>query len=148
MFDGIVRTLTNIRHIPELKRNLISLGALDTHDYKWAPVDETLIVSRGSVAVMKGKKQDNLYVLEGSTIVGSANTASSGGGFTPLWHAQLGHMSQKGLAVLSKQDLLPGANKCQHGFCEHCTLSKQRQVSFGVGDHTSKDILEYIHSDV
>ncbi|CAM6100140.1 unnamed protein product [Calypogeia fissa] len=132
MFDGIVRTLTNVRHIPDLKRNLISLGALDTHGCKWATVDGTLTVSRGSLVVMKGNKQDNLYVLEGSTIVDSANAPSSGGGLTPLWHARLGHMSQKGLAILCKQNLLPGANKCQLGFCDHCTLGKQRRVSFGV----------------
>ena len=29
MFDGIVRTLTDVRHIPEMKKNLISLGTLD-----------------------------------------------------------------------------------------------------------------------
>ena len=26
MFDGMVRTLTDVRHVPCLKRNLISLG--------------------------------------------------------------------------------------------------------------------------
>lgn len=28
-YDGTLRTLNNVRHIPELKRNLISLGTLD-----------------------------------------------------------------------------------------------------------------------
>lgn len=31
MFDGVVRTLENVRHVLELKKNLISLGALDTN---------------------------------------------------------------------------------------------------------------------
>jgi hypothetical protein len=30
MHDGIVRTLTEVRHVPGLKKNLISTGALDT----------------------------------------------------------------------------------------------------------------------
>jgi len=34
MYDGIVRTLTNVRHVPELKKNLISLGVLDFGGYK------------------------------------------------------------------------------------------------------------------
>ena len=29
MSDGIIRELDNVRHIPELKRNLISLGMID-----------------------------------------------------------------------------------------------------------------------
>ena len=31
MHDGIVRTLSDVRHIPELKKNLISLGMLDSN---------------------------------------------------------------------------------------------------------------------
>ncbi|XP_060965483.1 uncharacterized protein LOC133034417 [Cannabis sativa] len=30
MFDGVVRKLTDVRHVPTLRRSLISLGALDT----------------------------------------------------------------------------------------------------------------------
>ena len=30
MYDRIVRTLKNIRHVPNLKKNLISLGILDS----------------------------------------------------------------------------------------------------------------------
>ena len=29
MFDGIVRVLSNVRHVPELRKNLIYLGVLD-----------------------------------------------------------------------------------------------------------------------
>ncbi|KAG1368365.1 hypothetical protein COCNU_14G008330 [Cocos nucifera] len=29
MFDGMVRTLTNVKHISELKKNLVSLGYLE-----------------------------------------------------------------------------------------------------------------------
>ena len=30
MFDGVVRTLSDVRHVLELKRNLISLSTLDS----------------------------------------------------------------------------------------------------------------------
>lgn len=33
MFDGDVRTLSNVKHIPNLRRRLISLGALETLGY-------------------------------------------------------------------------------------------------------------------
>ena len=31
MFDGIVRLLRNVRHVPDMKKNFISLGALDSN---------------------------------------------------------------------------------------------------------------------
>ena len=57
-------------------------------------------------------------------------------------------MSEKGLKMLCKQKLLPGAKSCKLDFCQHCVLGKQHRVSFSVANHTSKDILDYVHSDV
>lgn len=36
MFDGVVRALADVRHVPNLKRNLISLSTLDTKGYKYS----------------------------------------------------------------------------------------------------------------
>ena len=35
MFDGVVYTLCNVRHVSGLKRNLISLSSLDAKGYKY-----------------------------------------------------------------------------------------------------------------
>jgi hypothetical protein len=35
MHDGIVRTLTDVRHIPSISKNLISLSTLDGKGYKY-----------------------------------------------------------------------------------------------------------------
>ena len=35
MHDGIVRVLDKVRHVPKLKKNLISLGTLDKASYKY-----------------------------------------------------------------------------------------------------------------
>ena len=34
MHDGIIRTLTEVRHVPELKKNLISIGIMDGKGFK------------------------------------------------------------------------------------------------------------------
>ena len=39
MFDGQVRTLTNVRHILDLKKNLLSLGDLEAQGYKFSGAD-------------------------------------------------------------------------------------------------------------
>ncbi|KAL5563211.1 hypothetical protein UlMin_032958 [Ulmus minor] len=59
--DGIERILSNVRHVPELKRNLISLGMLDQHGFSWKGEKGVLKVSKGSLVVMKGVKDKSLY---------------------------------------------------------------------------------------
>jgi hypothetical protein len=91
MFDGIVRELTNVRYVPELKSNLISLGVLDSCGYKYTSQCGALTVSKGSLVVMKETKVDNLYKLEGSTEVASEVTYVS----SYLWQKHRGHKSKK-----------------------------------------------------
>ena len=67
MFDGIVRTLTNVRHVPDLKKNLISLGVLDSSGYKGSVHGGVLKISKGILIVMKANRVGNLYKLEGRT---------------------------------------------------------------------------------
>ena len=54
MFDGIVRMLANVKHVPNLKRNLILLSTLDSKRYKYTGEGGALKVSKGVLIVMKG----------------------------------------------------------------------------------------------
>jgi hypothetical protein len=64
MFDEVVHTLTEVRHIPSMSRNLFSLSTLDTKGYKYYIGDDTLKVTNRSHVVMKGDLTSvNLYVL-------------------------------------------------------------------------------------
>ncbi|KAG8499228.1 hypothetical protein CXB51_005739 [Gossypium anomalum] len=117
MFDGVVRTLSDIRHVPELKRNLISLSTLDSKGYRYTAESGVLKISKGSLVVMKGQRKiAKLYVLQGSTVTGDAAVASSSlsdDDITKLWHMRLGHMSENGMTELSKRGLLDGKGICK-----------------------------------
>ena len=64
MFDGIVRTLGDVRHVPDLKKNLISLNTLDSRGYRYIGECGFLKISKESLVVMKGQKQtSNLYIV-------------------------------------------------------------------------------------
>nr|XP_027086498.1 probable LRR receptor-like serine/threonine-protein kinase At3g47570 [Coffea arabica] len=68
---------------------------------------------------------------------------------TKLWHMRLGHMSEKGLGILSKRGLLCGQSTGPLEFCEHCIFGKQKRVSFSSpAIHKTKGTLDYIHSDL
>jgi hypothetical protein len=67
MHDGIIRTLTYVRHILDMSKNLISLSTLDGKGYKYSGGDGVLKVSKGSLIVMRGDlKSTNLYSLRGT----------------------------------------------------------------------------------
>ncbi|CAL2238507.1 unnamed protein product [Prunus armeniaca] len=153
MFDGMIRVLGNVRYVPRLRKNLISLGTLDEAGYGYESKKGRLRVAKGSLVVMRGDLQPNkLYKLIGTTIVGGAAVSVNQGieDKTELWHHRLGHISQKGLQELHKQGLLEGVSSCKLDFCEYCVLGKQRKVSFtsSSADNRSKEQLSYIHSDV
>jgi len=114
MSDGVIKTLTNVMHIPTMTRNLISLSTLDLKGYKYSSGGGVMNVSIGSLVVLKSDlKSANLYLLRGTTIVGNVATISkslSDSDATKLWHMRLGHMSELGLVELSKRGLLDGHN--------------------------------------
>ena len=61
---------------------------------------------------------------------------------------RLGHMSEKGMTILSKKGCLGSAGTGKLEFCEHCVLGKQKKVSFSTAKHRTQGIVDYIHSDL
>ena len=61
--DGIVRTLGNIQHVPDLKKILISLGTIDSNGYKFSAEGGVLKDSKDSLIVMKKNKVYIFYIL-------------------------------------------------------------------------------------
>ncbi|KAK2972776.1 hypothetical protein RJ640_027871 [Escallonia rubra] len=143
MHDGIVRTLTDVRHVPELRKILISLGTLDSNGCSYRAAGGVMRIMKGALVVMKGLKQNSLYLLQGSTVTGTAATTLSfdiDSDTTKLWHMRLGHMSERGMDVLSKQGLLGSKKIGKLDFCEHCVFRKQCRVKFSRAVHTTKEV--------
>ncbi|KAH9728536.1 hypothetical protein KPL70_009073 [Citrus sinensis] len=93
MSDGIIRELDNVRHIPELKRNLTSLSMLDKVGCCIRLESSSLKVIKGSLILMKGVMQHGLYILQGTTITGDAVVViKQDQDKTLLWHFRLGHV--------------------------------------------------------
>ncbi|KAE8701188.1 Detected protein of confused Function [Hibiscus syriacus] len=122
--DRSTKFLTDVRYIPSLKKNLISLGALE---------------SKGSVVTMR----DGVLKVTFTTAFGGDDLDA-----TQLWYMQLGHAGEKSLQIMTKKGLLKGAKACKLNFYEYCVLGKQKRVKFGTTIHNTKGIVDYIHSDV
>lgn len=78
LLDGTIRELHNVRHIPELKRNLIFLSMLvDKVGCVIKMVPSVLRVIKGSLVLMKGDMSNGLYVLQGTALTGDVNVAEN-----------------------------------------------------------------------
>ena len=149
--DGLISVLTDVRYIPKLEKNLISLGTLESKGFTIILQNGILKVVSGALVVMKGIRRNNLYLYQGSTAVGTAAAVSEVdkvAEMSRLWHMRLGHAGEKYLQTLAKQGLLKGAKTCKLDFCEQCVLGKQKRVKFGTAIHNTEGILDYIHTDV
>ncbi|KAL5555677.1 hypothetical protein UlMin_037913 [Ulmus minor] len=149
MFDGSVKILSGVRHVPNLHRNMISIGALDESRFVSRFEDGMIKISRGSLVIMKGLRQNGLYVLQGSTITGEAAAAIPNiQDKTNLWHKRLGHISEKGLEVLNKQGAFGKDTISKVTFYKYCVLGKHHRLSFKIGVYKNNGALEYIHADL
>ncbi|OIT19821.1 hypothetical protein A4A49_66099, partial [Nicotiana attenuata] len=98
MYNGVVRTLTDVRHVPYMKKSLISLGTLESLGCKHIGKSGVPKVSHGALVIMKARRSGTLYTLLGSTVTGAAVVSTSNksdSAITKLWHMRLGHMSEK-----------------------------------------------------
>lgn len=61
--DGTIKTLTKVRYVPRLWRNLISLGTLEYVGYSIKLDKGTPKFIKGTMVVLKGAKENDLYLL-------------------------------------------------------------------------------------
>ncbi|RVW86112.1 Retrovirus-related Pol polyprotein from transposon TNT 1-94 [Vitis vinifera] len=102
--NGSVWLLEKVRHIPDLRRNLISIGQLDDEGHAILFVGGTWKVTKGVRVLARGKKTGTLYMTSSprdTIVVADASTDTS------LWHRRLGHMSEKGMKMLLSKGKLP-----------------------------------------
>ena len=103
--SNVMLELTSVRHVPGLKRNLISVGQLHDAEYAVLFKGGAWKITKGAMVIMKGLKCGTLYKTTLSkdciTLVGSEND-------TMTWHRRLGHMSEKGMKMLLESGMLHG----------------------------------------
>ena len=92
MFDGHVRTITNVFHVPALRKSFLSLGALEAQGCKFLGVDRGIKAIKGSMIILKGERIANLYKLTESIIIGDGSAAIKKKDTIRL--LRLGHMSE------------------------------------------------------
>nr|GEY05010.1 RNA-directed DNA polymerase, eukaryota [Tanacetum cinerariifolium] len=112
MKDGSSFVLENVRYIPELKRNLISLGTLDREGYTVKLQNGRVKVIKGSLMVLSGTMKGNcVYSLDGWVESSEASVGiQKKESLAHVWHKRLGHISEAGFHELEKREVLGNMN--------------------------------------
>jgi len=65
--NGSTLKLKNVRHVPKLKRNLISIGQLADAWMKTTFDGDSCKITKGAMITTYGKKKGTIYMTSGST---------------------------------------------------------------------------------
>ncbi|GJZ27300.1 putative RNA-directed DNA polymerase [Tanacetum coccineum] len=148
-FDtGMELVLHNVKHVPDMRLNIISTGLLDEDGYHNSSGNGLWKVTLGSLIVARGKRESKLYMTH-PKISKSIVNAVDNDDMTELWHKRLGHMSEKGMSILSKKNVLSGVHDINLKKCSHCLAGKQTRLAFkSRSPFRMENILDLVHSDV
>ncbi|GAA0173817.1 hypothetical protein LIER_27353 [Lithospermum erythrorhizon] len=117
--------LKKVRHTPDFRMSLTSSGNLD---------DERIEDYIGT-----------LYKARFSTHKSGICTIDSN---IDICHKRLGHMTEKGLKIISKKKLIPNFEDKMMNNCSHCLMGKQHMISFNKSSQRREKVLDLVYSDV
>jgi GAG-pre-integrase domain len=139
--------LKDVRHIPDLRLNLISDDALDKDGFKHYLGGGEWKLSKGSMVVARGKSWNSLYGTHAKVLKNGLNAVQAGCSVN-LWHQRLGHMSEKGLQILARKSHIPSTKDEVLDSCDYCLFGKQHRVSFSQTSERKHNVLDLVYSDV
>jgi hypothetical protein len=134
--------MKGVLYVPGLKKNLLSISALDKKGFRVAFVDdEVLMWSKGKTiedAVVIGIEEGGLYKLKGHSEVALTHSTESP---CELWHRRLAHINYKALPYVSKVVTGLLELKVDHeGVCKGCAQGKTINNLFLKSDNKTKGI--------
>ena len=143
--SGKKLVLTNMYHVLDIKKNLVSTSLLSKNGVKAVLESDKLILSKNGVFVGKSYSCNGMYKL--SIIINKSDVGCAYIVYSSfLWHARLGHLNFKYMKYISKHGLI-SYKQDVHNKCEICIESKIRKKSFSSTNRDSQ-LLELVHSDI
>ena len=149
--SGKIVTLTDVLHVPEIRKNLVSGPILSKKGFKLVFESDRFILTKAGMYVGKGYLTEGLFklnVLVTNTMNNNKNTSVYIVDSFVLWHARLGHVNNRSIYRMVNLNLLPKFDVNIHNKCEICTESKFARQSFKSVQERLNELLSLIHSDL
>jgi len=103
---GCKLMLKYVSHVPDMCLNLMSAGKLDDVGLVNGFDGGIWKLTKGSLIIARGNKEGSLYFMQGKLCKGEVIVAYDNSNLE-LWHKRLGYISEKGLQIIAKKNLLP-----------------------------------------
>jgi hypothetical protein len=142
--------LEEVLYVPGMKRNLVSISALEDKGYKITFSKGRVLAwhkdSHMSSSKVIDVRDNNLYKLTIKPVQALLHDTIN---LSELWHRRFAHIHYRAIPALKKMvTCLPEIQIQHEGICKGCALGKNIKGSFSNSDNRSKEILDLIHSDV
>ncbi|KAH9736084.1 hypothetical protein KPL71_017967 [Citrus sinensis] len=136
-------TLSNVFHVPSVRKNLISASCMCKHGLKIVLEGNTCIISKNGLFVGKGYSCDGMYKLSiNNNNINLAYIVES----CDVWHARLAHLNFRSMKYMSKHGLI-NCNDVKGHKCEICIRAKLTKKHFPKAERNTQ-ILDLIHTDI
>jgi transposase InsO family protein len=142
--------MKDVLYVPGLKKNLLSILALEKKSFIVAFIDgEVIMWAKGETlneAIIIGNEENGLYKLKGHSEAAMTHAIENS---CELWHRRLAHINYKALPYICKEvTSLPKLKGDHKGICNGCAQGKNIKNPFPKQDNKIEGVLEFIHSDV
>jgi len=91
--SGKKLTLKNVLHVPEIRKNLVSIFLLCKNGFKTVLESDNFVLSKNGIFVGKGCISDGMFKLNLDGINEINDVSVSFVDSSSLWHARLAHLS-------------------------------------------------------
>ena len=127
MSNRSIWKIHKVKHVPRLKRNLISVGQLVDEGHTVNFSGGSWKANKGAMVVARGNKIGTLYM---TSCFKDTLAAVDAGLDSSLWHCKLGHMSEKGMKILLSNGKLSELKSVKHNLCESVSLGNRERRAF------------------
>lgn len=151
--SSISLQLNDVLFVPGIKRNLVSISALEDKGYQVAFSEGKVLLWTKNSNIKTGRVigviHECLYKLCTHPLQALVNDSLR---LCDLWHRRLAHLHFRALPALPIMEKmvtgLPQFNQKHEGTCKGCALGRNTKGPFHSSESRSKCILDLIHSDL
>jgi hypothetical protein len=146
-----VFTLSNILHVPHIKKKLLSVQQFCRENYVFFEFHSSVFYVKDLITkevLLFGRSKDGFYVLSDSstTSLPQAFLFTSIATSADIWHRRLDHPSSYILSLLASNKKVVYTSRHLNFQCQACPLGKSSRLSLGPTGHKTSTPLELIFS--
>ena len=146
--QGNMIHLQDVLYVPDLKKNLVSISAMEDKGYKVTFIDGKVRIWKNNVkdAFILRFQVDSLYQVGGSPLgVMSCDTTVQ----SELWHWRFSHLHYKALPDVRQMVIgMPEFQVEKEGVCPGCAKGKLKRGPFPSSQSKTSDILQLVYSGI